>query len=242
MTTPCLDILGPAAGIIRAWQTGAWAMDELAKIREQLFCSLLSDVMDAQGCWNQAMPARIRPLDDSLVMVGRARTALFADQYHVVEGENPYELEIKLIDSLLPGEIPCFSCGASGRIAPWGELLSTAAKARGAAGALMDGLTRDIRAIRTMGFAVFAGGIGPLDSKGRGKIIAVDVPVEVAGVKICSGDLVFGDADGVVVVPRAIEADVIAAAFKKLKGEHSTLADLQAGMKLADVFAKYGVL
>ena len=217
-------------------------MTDLAVIKEKLFCALLSDVMDALGCWGQAMPPRIRPLDDGLVMVGRARTALFVDQYHVAEGENPYELEIRLIDSLMPGEIPVFSCGASGRIAPWGELLSTASKARGSAGALMDGLTRDIRAIRAMGFAVFAGGIGPLDSKGRGKIIALDVPVEVAGVKVSSGDLVFGDADGVVVVPQAIEAQVIAAAFEKLKGEHSTLADLQAGMKLADVFAKYGVL
>ena len=217
-------------------------MTDLAVIKEKLFCALLSDVMDALGCWGQAMPPRIRPLDDSLVMVGRARTALFVDQYFVNEGENPYELEIKLIDSLQPGEIPVFSCGASGRIAPWGELLSTASKARGSAGALMDGLTRDIRAIRAMGFAVFAGGIGPLDSKGRGKIIALDVPVEVAGVKVSSGDLVFGDADGVVVVPQAIEAQVIAAAFEKLKGEHSTLADLQAGMKLGDVFAKYGVL
>ena len=217
-------------------------MTDLDVIREKLFCALLSDVMDALGTWGQAMPPRIRPLDDSLVMVGRARTALFADQYHVGEGENPYELEIRLIDSLQPGEIPVFSCGATGRIAPWGELLSTASKARGAAGALMDGLTRDVRAIRAMQFPVFAGGIGPLDSKGRGKIIALDVPVEVAGVKIASGDLVFGDADGVVVVPQAIEAQVIAAAFEKLKGEHSTLADLQAGMKLGDVFAKYGVL
>ena len=217
-------------------------MTDLDVIREKLFCALLSDVMDALGTWGQAMPPRIRPLDDSLVMVGRARTALFADQYHVGEGENPYELEIRLIDSLQPGEIPVFSCGATGRIAPWGELLSTASKARGAAGALMDGLTRDVRAIRAMQFPVFAGGIGPLDSKGRGKIIALDVPVEVAGVKIASGDLVFGDADGVVVVPQAIEAAVVAAAFEKLKGEHSTLADLQAGMKLGEVFAKYGVL
>jgi 4-hydroxy-4-methyl-2-oxoglutarate aldolase len=217
-------------------------MTDLDVIREKLFCALLSDVMDALGTWGQAMPPRIRPLDDSLVMVGRARTALFADQYHVGEGENPYELEIRLIDSLQPGEIPVFSCGATGRIAPWGELLSTASKARGAAGALMDGLTRDTRAIRAMQFPVFAGGIGPLDSKGRGKIIALDVPVEVAGVKIASGDLVFGDADGVVVVPQAIEAAVVAAAFEKLKGEHSTLADLQAGMKLGEVFAKYGVL
>ena len=93
-------------------------MTDLAKIKDKLFCSLLSDVMDALGTWHQAMPPRIRPLDESLVMVGRARTALFADQYHVKEDENPYELEIQLIDSLKPGEIPCFSCGATGQHAP----------------------------------------------------------------------------------------------------------------------------
>ena len=93
-----------------------------------------------------------------------------------------------------------------------------------------------------MGFPVFHGGIGPLDSKGRGKIMAVDVPIECAGVRVCPGDLIFGDADGVVVVPQAIEAEVLAAAFEKLKGEKSTLADLRAGISLGEVFAKYGIL
>ena len=147
-----------------------------------------------------------------------------------------------LFRSLRPDDIPVFSCGKTGRIAPWGELLSTASSVRGAAGALMDGLVRDIRAIRTMGFPVFHGGIGPLDSKGRGKIMAVDVPIECAGVKVNPGDLIYGDADGVVIVPQAIEAEVLAAAYEKLKGEKSTLADLQAGISLGAVFAKYGIL
>ena len=152
-------------------------------------------------------------------MVGRARTGLFMDVYEVRPDENPYELEIALIDSLRPGEIPVMACAASGRIAPWGELLSTASRARGAVGALMDGYVRDTRAIIAMHFPVFHGGIAPLDSKGRGKIMAIDVPVECAGVRVCPGDLVFGDADGVVVVPQAVEDQVIDAAFAKLKGE-----------------------
>lgn len=217
-------------------------MAELQDIRTHLFASLLSDVMDALGHRNNALPPAIRPLDDASVMVGRARTALFMDVYAIEEGENPYENEIALIDSLQPNQIPVFACGKTGRIAPWGELLSTASKLRGAAGALMDGLVRDIRAIRKMGFPVFHGGIGPLDSKGRGTIMALDVPVECAGVRICPGDLIFGDADGVVVVPRAIEAAVLATAFEKLKGENLTLADLRAGISLGEVFAKYGVL
>jgi regulator of RNase E activity RraA len=215
---------------------------DLNEIRGKLFCALLSDVLDALGCMDQALPARIRPLDEASVMVGRARTALFADIYEVTPNVNPYELEITLIDSLQPDEIPVFACGATGRIAPWGELLSTAAKARGAAGSLMDGMVRDIKAIRAMGFPVFHGGIGPLDSKGRGKIVAVDVPIECGGVRVTPGDLIFGDADGVVVVPKAVEEQALAAAFEKLKSERSTLAELRAGVKLAEVYAKYGVL
>ena len=217
-------------------------MPALADLRARLTTALLSDVLDSLGHRAQALPPRIRPLDEASVMVGRARTALFMDVYDVIPGENPYELEIALIDNLKPDEIPVFSCGGTGRIAPWGELLTTASLARGAAGALMDGLVRDIRAIRATGFPVFHGGIGPLDSKGRGKIVALDVPVECAGVRVCPGDLIFGDADGAIVVPRTVEAQAIAAAFEKLAGERSTLADLQAGLPLGQVYAKYGIL
>ncbi|MBV8916319.1 MAG: RraA family protein [Acetobacteraceae bacterium] len=207
-----------------------------------LFASLLSDVLDSLGHWHQALPARIRPLDESLLMLGRARTALYLEVYSHKEGDNPYELEIALIDSLQPGEIPVFACGTSGRVAPWGELLSTAAKFRGAAGALMDGAVRDIKAIRAMGFPVFHGGIAPLDSKGRGRVAQIDVPIECAGVRVQPGDLILGDADGVVVVPQAAEAEVLRRAEEKLAGERTTLKELQRGDKLADVFARYGVL
>jgi len=214
----------------------------LEALRQHLFTAVLSDCLDAAGYRDQAMHARIRPLDESLVLCGRARTALYMDVYDAPEGENPYELEIQLVDDLQAGEVPVFACGASGRIAPWGELLSTAARARGAAGVVMDGLTRDVRAIRDMKLPVFAGGIGPLDSKGRGKVMAIDVPVEVAGARVVPGDLVFGDADGVVVVPRAAEAEVIAMALAKVAGEKATREALARGEKLADVFKRHGIL
>ena len=214
----------------------------LEELRGALFTAVLSDCLDSAGHRGQAMAARIRPLDDALILCGRARTALYMDVYDAPPGENPYELEIRLVDDLRPGEVPVFACGASGRIAPWGELLSTAARARGAAGAVMDGLTRDVRVIREMKFPVFAGGIGPLDSKGRGKVMAIDVPVEVAGVRVAPGDLVFGDADGVVVVPRAVEDAVVAAALAKVRGENETRAALGRGEKLADVFRRHGIL
>ena len=216
--------------------------ENLDDIRRTLFTSLLSDCLDAVGVMDQALPARIRPLDDARVMVGRARTAAFMEVYHHEAGSNPYELEIGLIDSLQPGEIPVFACSNPARVAPWGELLTTAARVRGAAGALMDGCTRDVKAIRAMGFPVFHGGIAPLDSKGRARIMALDVPIQCAGVQVAPGDLVFGDADGVVVVPQGVETEVLRLAFEKSAGEKNTLRDLQRGDKLADVFARYGIL
>ena len=217
-------------------------MSDLEDLRQKLFVALLSDSLDSVGLTHQALPARIRPLDASLKMLVRARTGVFMDVYGVRADENPYELEIALIDSLRPGEIAVLTCGASGRIAPWGELLSTAAEARGAAGALTDGYVRDISGIIAMRFPVFHGGIAPLDSKGRGRLMAIDVPVECAGVRVAPGDLVMGDADGVVVVPQAVEAEVMAAALAKRTAERSTLGDLRRGLLLRDVYEKYGVL
>jgi 4-hydroxy-4-methyl-2-oxoglutarate aldolase len=210
--------------------------------RAKLYAAVLSDVLDGLGYRHQVLPPHIRPLDEALVLVGRARTGLYRDVYHVPRGHNPYALEIALIDDLKPGDVPVLGCGASGRIAPWGELLTTASLARGASGCLTDGLVRDIKMIRTLQFPVFHGGIGPLDSKGRGEVCAIDVPIECAGVTVNPGDLVFGDADGVLVVPQPIVKQALKLAQDKVEGEDRTREELQAGAKLAEVFARYGVL
>lgn len=209
---------------------------------DQLFTAVLSDALDAAGVTTQAMAPTIRPLDDALKMCGRARTGAYMEWPHVDADENPYELEIAIVDDLKPGDVAVFACGGSTRIAPWGSLLSTATRARGAAGCVTDGFVRDINEIRAMKLPVFAGGIAPLDSKGRGKIHAVDVPVICSGVRVEPGDLVFGDADGVVVVPQAVEAEVLRFAFDKINGEHSSMRELKAGAFLRDVYAKYGIL
>lgn len=208
---------------------------------ETLFSALLSDALDAAGCRTQAMAPHIRPLDDSLRLCGRARTGRYVKD-HGVAPENPYELEIAIVDDLGPNEVAVFSCGAASDIAPWGGLLSTAARARGAAGCVTDGLVRDIQTIRDLRMPVFHGGIAPLDSKGRGHVEAIDVPIVCGGVKVSPGDLVFGDADGIVVVPQEIEDAVLKIAFDKVNGESHTMRELRQGAYLRDVFAKYGVL
>jgi regulator of RNase E activity RraA len=214
-----------------------------AEIKETLYTAVLSDVMDQLGHTRQALRPFVRPLDDSLVFVGRARTGLYTNTYSVADGENPYELEIRLLDDLKPGEVPVLACdGPTERLAPWGELLTTAAMARGGVGCVTDGLVRDVRKIRALKFPVFQGGIGPLDSRGRGRMIEMDTAVECGGVTVRTGDIVFGDVDGVVVVPQEMAEEVFRLALAKVTDENHTRDELRAGSLLAEVYAKYGVL
>jgi hypothetical protein len=142
------------------------------ELRRLLYTPVLSDVLDSFGLMRQAVRPFIRPLDEALVLLGRARTGRYVATDTVPPGHNPYALEMDLIDDLKPGEVPVLACGGpTDWIAPWGELLSTAARARGAAGCVTDGLVRDVARIRAMRFPVFHGGIGPLDTKGRAEMV-----------------------------------------------------------------------
>lgn len=208
-----------------------------------LSAAVLSDVMDALGLARRAMKPFVRPLDETQVLAGRARTGLYMPSYALRKNENPYEVEIALVDDLKPGEVVVLACnGPTDRIAPWGELLSTASVARGAVGCVTDGLVRDVKQIREMGFPVFHGGIGPLDTKGRARMVERDVRVECAGVSIEPGDIVFGDVDGVVVIPQSHEREVFKKAMEKVTGENKTRDALRKGERLAKVFKRLGIL
>jgi 4-hydroxy-4-methyl-2-oxoglutarate aldolase len=218
-------------------------MFDYEQLARDLYAAVVSDVLDELGFPNQAMRPFVRPIDDSLVMVGRARTGLFADVYGVRQDENPYEVEIALIDDLKPGDVAVLGCrGPTERIAPWGELLTTASRARGAVGCVTDGLVRDLRHIKAAHFPVFHGGIGPLDSRGRARMIERDTVVQCAGVRVRSGDIVFGDIDGVVVIPQEHAEEVIHGALRKVTSENRTRDELRAGRLLGEVYEKYGVL
>jgi regulator of RNase E activity RraA len=210
--------------------------------RARLYSGVVSDVLDALGHMHHAMAPAIRPLDESLVLFGRARTGLYMPVYHVEPGVNPYELEIALVDDLEPDDVAVLACPPGNRIAPWGELLSTAARARNAAGMVTDGLVRDVKLIRAMRFPAFAGGIGPLDSKGRGMIMKIDVPVECGGVPVAPGDWIFGDIDGVCAIPAALAEKTARMALEKVAQETTVRAELAAGETLRTVFARHGIL
>ena len=214
----------------------------LDQARNKLYTAVISDTLDGMGILSQALPPGVRPLDESLVLCGRARTGLYMPVYHDDEALDVYEHEIALVDDLRPGDVAVFSCAGNSRIAPWGELLSTAARARRAHGCVTDGLVRDVRMIRDMGFPVFAGGIGPLDTKSRAKMMMADVPSEIGDAKISPGDIIFGDVDGVVAIPAGVASEVLALTMQKVMEENNVRDELAAGAKLKDVFDKYGIL
>jgi regulator of RNase E activity RraA len=218
-------------------------MFDFKQLSSELYSAVLSDVMDELGLMEQAMRPFVRPTDESCVLMGRVRTGLFADVYAVQEGANPYKYEIELLDDLKPGDVPVLACGGpTHRIAPWGELLTTAAIARGGLGCVTDGLIRDVRLIKRLGFPVFHGGIGPLESRGRARMIERDTPVVCAGVKVRTGDIVFGDIDGVVVIPHERAVETIERAQRKIISENHSREKLQQGRLLGEVYAEFGVL
>ena len=158
------------------------------------------------GLPDQVMRHDIRPLYEGAAVAGRAATMLAGEVAEVPE--EPFKLELELLDSIGPGEVVVCTTQGSTRAAMWGELLSTHTRARGGRGAIIDGLTRDAWGIQEMRFPVFVSGATPADSKGRLDVTAIRVPIRVGGVVVHDGDLVVGDVDGCLAVPQAIEAEV----------------------------------
>ena len=209
-------------------------------MEEQLYAAVISDALDAAGFREQAMKHTIRPLLPETVVVGRAMPVLCLEVYEIPD--EPYQQEIAAVDNLKQDDVLICSTNESTRICFWGELLSTAARARGVRGAVIEGFIRDVRKIMGMRFPIFTTGISPVDSNGRGEVVAYNVPIECGGVTVNPGDIVFGDADGVVVIPQNVEKAVVEAALEKVRGENRTRNALREGATLREVFDKYGIL
>ncbi|MBX3258024.1 MAG: RraA family protein [Chitinophagaceae bacterium] len=211
-------------------------------IKEHLYVAIVCDVLDILGYRNQAMHQRLRPLDaDNCTIIGRARTYRWMETDYVEE-EDPYGLEIEAVDSIREGDVVVHSTDFAGTNAPWGELMSTIAKRNGATGCICDSMIRDCKRIIEMKFPIFYGGIRPLDSLGRGRVMAYDVPIRCGDVVVKPGELIFADFDGVVVVPREVEDKVLEMAHEKVFKENASRRDLLNGDSLRVVYDRYGVL
>lgn len=209
-------------------------------MRDKLNAAVLSDILDSLGTREQAMRADIRPIYQGAIVVGRAYTALTADIYKIIDA--PYKGEIEAVDSLKPNDVMVVCTNRSTRTCFWGELLSTAARARGACGIVIDGYTRDVAQITAMKFPTFATGMSVVDSAGRSIVVDHGCPVNCGDVLVNPGDIVFGDIDGVVVIPKELEKKVIPLALEKVGKENLVRNELLKGVMLRDAYDKYGVL
>lgn len=213
--------------------------DELFRLmKERLYSPVIGDILDGLGRRHQMLPREIQPLTTSMKVVGRAMPVLMCDVFG--EQEKPFGLLTEALDQIEPGEV-YVGAGASSS-AVWGEILTATARTRGGVGAVVHGPHRDTPRVLEQDWPVFSTGRFAQDSRVRTYVQAYRVPIEVGGVWIEPGDLLFGDLDGVVVVPKEHEREVIDRALEKASAENLVRKEIENGMSSTDAFRKYGVL
>lgn len=227
-----------------------WKSDEelFALSRSELYTAVVGDIMDILGHKRQFLPPSIQPLRDDMVVIGRAMPVLEMDD-EGGEGPDrrsdvvnrPFGLMLPALDDLKPGEVYVCS-GSSPSYALWGELMSMAATNRGAVGAVVNGYSRDTKGILAQNFACFSMGRYSQDQRPRGKVVDFRCTIKFGDVTVRPGDIVFGDLDGVCVVPKEIEAEVFTQAFEKARGEKRVFEAIKGGMKAQESWDKFGIM
>jgi regulator of RNase E activity RraA len=230
--------------------TKLWKTDDelFALIQRELFTCVVGDVMDKIDLQHQFLPPQIQPIRRDMVVIGRAMPVLSVDVFaeRTSGSANPlmnksFGLMLEALDDLRKNEV-YVNTGSSPRNALWGELMSTRARKLGSRGAVLNGYVRDTKTILEMGFPTFAFGSYGQDSAPRYKVVDFRVPVEIGSVRVRPGDILFGDSDGVLVVPADTEAEVFTRALEKARGEKLVRKAIEEGSTAVEAFAKYGVM
>jgi len=228
----------------------AWANDEelFSTARRELFTCVVGDVMDKIGLQRQFLPPQIRPLHPDLIVIGRAMPVMAVDVFdETVAGtkntlmEKPFGLMLEALDDLKPNEV-YVNTGSSPRNALWGELMSIRARKLKAAGAVLNGYLRDTKAVLKLDFPAFCFGSYAQDSAPRYKVVDFRINIEIGAVRIRPGDFVFGDIDGVCVVPNEAGTEVFTKALEKARGEKLVRKALEEGSSAVAAFQKHGIM
>jgi regulator of RNase E activity RraA len=230
---------------MQPWQSD----DELfALVAKELFTCVVGDMLDQQNLLHQYLPPIIRPLSPQMVLVGRAMPVLAGDAFQVTReasanplSRRPFGLMLEALDDLQKGEI-YISTGSSPRNALWGELMSVRALKCGARGAILNGYVRDTGKVLALGFPTFCFGSYGQDSAPRYKVHDFRIPIEIGGVLVRPGDILFGDIDGVVVIPAEAATEAFTLAFEKVRGEQRVRKALEEGMTAVDAFRMHGIM
>jgi 4-hydroxy-4-methyl-2-oxoglutarate aldolase len=210
-----------------------------ALVSERLFAAVLGDILDRERHWRQFLPQPIKPLSPDYRVVGRAFPVLIAD----IDGPQarPFGRLTEALDAIQPGDV-YLAAGGSMNCAAWGEILTATARTRGGAGAVIDGFHRDTPRVLEQKWPVFSRGSFAQDAGVRSSVVDFRCSVAIGGVHVEPGDLVFGDVDGVLVIPRPIEARIIDLALEKVAGEKIVRSEIEAGSSSTAVFDRYGIL
>lgn len=222
--------------------------DLLAIIRAELYTSVIGDIMDQMGYIHQFLPPRIQPLKKDMFVAGRALTVTemdtdngqLRDGFEHLSGK-PFGLMLEALDDLKENEVYICS-GSSMDYALWGELMSTRAMKLGAAGAVVNGYSRDTKGIIKLNFPTFSYGCYAQDQAPRGKVIGFREPIKLGDVQVNPGDIVVGDIDGVCIVPKEIEKEVFIGAIEKARGEKMVQLKILEGMSAQEAFEKYKIM
>jgi regulator of RNase E activity RraA len=221
---------------MKMWKNDA---EMFALMKEKLYTPVVGDILDVMGYTHQFLPADIRPLKPEMKLAGYAMPVLMIDVYG--PQKKPFGYLTEALDQLKENEI-YLATGGTKRCAYWGELLTATAKTRKAEGAVLNGYHRDTPQVLSQNWPVFSCGCYAQDSSVRTQVVDYRCVVEVGQVTVHPGDLVFGDVDGVLVVPLQVKDEVLEKAFEKASGEKLVRKAIEGGMSSTDAFKKFGIL
>ncbi len=206
----------------------------------RLYTGAIADMLDKKGLRNQVLPNYITSFTEANRVAGPAFTG---QGYPCAATTNDdTQTRLSMLDSITPGTVSVWACGGSIDCAHWGEIMSTAARERGCTGAVVDGGVRDVDFINAMGYPVFAKFKSSASSIGRWDIREYQIPIKIGNTAIYPGDFIFGDIDGVVVVPKDLTIEVLIAAENVYERESGMRRELRSGVSVKDAYAKYGSL
>lgn len=221
---------------MKPWNNEA-EMFELMKTR--LYTPVVGDILDGMGYYHQFLPQHIRPIKESMRLAGKAMTVLMIDVFG--PQSKPFGLLTEALDQLEENEI-YIATGGSQRCAYWGELLTATAKTRKATGAVLNGWHRDTPQVLSQDWPVFSSGCYAQDSSVRTQVVDIRCTLEIGQVTIHDGDLVFGDIDGVLIIPQQIAEEVLLKSLEKAAGEKVVRKAIEEGMSATAAFEKFGIL
>lgn len=209
----------------------------------EMHTALVSDVTDEMGLTENVFDPRIRPIWGEETVVGTAHTIQHVPiGYEMDDWEDHASEHLDAIEAISPGDVVVHTAPDDVTAGLWGELLSTAALARGSVGAIVDGFVRDARLIEERQYPVWARGPTPEDAYGRCCVKEYDVPVQVGGVAVAPGDIVVADYEGVVSIPSDVLDEVVDRASELEESEGNIRHKLEDDHSIWDVVNDHGEL